>query len=81
MLPTGVALADELLDSTKVNVAFRTVEDMNLLGGVSAVNVEKLAEKDYTTYSLSEMQALVGGYNGQLWNQGEALVLVAVPLV
>ena len=76
MLPTGVALADELLDSTKVNVAFRTVEDMNLLGGVSAVNVEKLAEKDYTTYSLSEMQALVGGYNGQLWNQGEALVLV-----
>ena len=76
LLPTGVALADELLDSTKVNVAFRTVEDMNLLGGVSAVNVEKLAEKDYTTYSLSEMQALVGGYNGQLWNQGEALVLV-----
>lgn len=76
LLSAGISKADELLDSTKVHVAFRTVEDMNLLGGVSAVDVEKLMEKDYSTYSLSDMQALVGGYNGQLWNQGNALVLV-----
>ena len=76
LLPAGVAHADELLDSAKVNVAFRAVEDMDLLGGVSAVDVEKLTEKSYSTYSLSDMQSMVGGYNGQLWNQGEALVLV-----
>lgn len=76
LLSAGTANADELLDSTKVHVAFRSVEEMNLLGGVSAVDVEKLMEKDYSTYSLSDMQSLVGGYNGQLWNQGDALVLV-----
>lgn len=76
MLSTGITKAGELLDSTKVHVAFRTVEDMNLLGGVSVVDVEKLTEKDYSTYSLSDMQSLVGGYNGELWNQGDALVLV-----
>lgn len=76
MLSAGTAGADELLDSAKVNVAFRSVEEMNLLGGVSAVDVEKLMEKDYSTYSLSDMQALVGGYNGELWNQGAPLVLV-----
>ncbi|MDE5751708.1 MAG: TonB-dependent receptor plug domain-containing protein, partial [Duncaniella sp.] len=76
LLSVGNVQADELLDSTKVHVAFRTVEDKNLLGGVSAVDVEKLMEKDYSTYSLSDMQALVGGYNGQLWNQGDVLVLV-----
>lgn len=72
----AAAFAEELLDSTKVHVAFRTVEEMNLMGGVSVVNMEKLVEKDYSTYSLSNMQALVSGYNGQLWNQGSPLVLV-----
>ena len=46
------------------------------MGGVSTVNMIEQAKKDYTTYSLDGMDALVGGYNGQLWNQGEALVLV-----
>ena len=70
------AQAGELLDSTKVHVAFRTVEEMNLMGGVSVVDMEKLTEKDYSTYSLSDMQAFVDGYNGELWNQGSPLVLV-----
>lgn len=72
----STANADELLDSTKVHVAFRTVDKMDLLGGVSEVDMEKLIEKDYSTYSLNDMQSFVGGYNGQLWNQGEVLVLV-----
>ena len=35
-----------------------------------------LQKKSYTTYSLANMQSLVAGYNGQLWNMGDALVLV-----
>ncbi len=69
-------VAEEASDSTKVHIAFRTVEEKNLMGGVQSVDVEKLNEKRYSTYSLQDMQAYVGGYNGQLWNQGEALVLV-----
>ena len=62
--------------ASQVNVAFRTVNEVDLMGGVSTVNMIEQAKKDYTTYSLDGMDALVGGYNGQLWNQGEALVLV-----
>ena len=62
--------------ASQVNVAFRTVNEADLMGGVSTVNMIEQAKKDYTTYSLDGMDALVGGYNGQLWNQGEASVLV-----
>ena len=62
--------------ASQVNVAFRTVSEADLMGGVSVVNMVEQTKKDYSTYSLSNMQALVGGYNGQLWNQGEVLVLV-----
>jgi len=62
--------------ASQVNVAFRTVNEADLMGGVSTVNMIEQAKKDYTTYSLDGMDALVGGYNGQLWNQGGALVLV-----
>lgn len=61
---------------TKVNVAFRTVEQSELMGGVSSVNMEELTQKSYSLYSLDNMQSLVGGYTGQLWNMGDALVLV-----
>ncbi len=60
----------------KVNVAFRTIDKADIMGGVSSVNMIDLTEKNYNTYSLSNLQAHVGGYNGQLWNQGDALVLI-----
>ncbi|WP_291528791.1 SusC/RagA family TonB-linked outer membrane protein [Bacteroides sp. UBA939] len=60
----------------KVNVAFRTVDRSELMGGVSSVDVEELTNKSYSSYSLDNMQSFVGGFNGQLWNMGDALVLV-----
>jgi TonB-linked SusC/RagA family outer membrane protein len=59
-----------------VNVAFRTVDKSDLMGGVSSINMVELTHKNYTTYSLDNMQAYVGGYTGQLWNMGDALVIV-----
>lgn len=66
------------LDSlgNEVELVFRNASPEDILGGVSKVNVVELQKKSYTTYSLSNMQSLVAGYNGQLWNMGEALVLV-----
>jgi len=60
----------------EVNVAFRTMNQKDLMGGVSVVDMVQLTDKNYSTYSLDNMQSLVGGYNGQLWNMGDALVLV-----
>ena len=81
LLPTAAMAqddADYVNDSlnNKVNVAFRTVDKSDLMGGVSSINMVELTHKNYTTYSLDNMQAYVGGYTGQLWNMGDALVIV-----
>ncbi|PKQ43584.1 SusC/RagA family TonB-linked outer membrane protein [Confluentibacter flavum] len=64
-------LAEEL-----VQVAFRKVKEKDLLGGISYVNLPEIVDKNYTTYSLEGLQAFVGGYNGNIWGTGGALVLV-----
>jgi TonB-linked SusC/RagA family outer membrane protein len=63
-------------EADTINVAFRQSDVRDVIVPVSTVNVKDLLEKSYSTYSLDNMQALVAGYNGQLWNLGEALVLV-----
>jgi TonB-linked SusC/RagA family outer membrane protein len=80
VLPLAVSAQGEksLPDSAaqKVNVAFHTIDKKDLMGGISSVDMVELTHKNYTTYSLDNMDAYVGGYNGQLWNQGSALILV-----
>ena len=67
--------AQQLSDTTQVNVAFGTQTKEDILGGVSTVNVSDLLKKDYYTSSLGELSSLISGYNGSVWGQ-EALVLV-----
>lgn len=68
-----------------VQVAYRKVAQDDLLGGVSVVNMEELAKKNYTTYSLDGMHALVGGWNGNsLWgmnaeNAGYLVLVDGIP--
>lgn len=64
------------LGGNKVQVAFEKVKEKDLLGGISYVNLPEVLEKNYTTYSLEGLQAFVGGYNGNIWGSGGALVLV-----
>lgn len=68
--------AQTVADTTQVNVAFGTKAKSELLGGVSAIDMENLTSKNYSTYSLDALQAYAGGYTGQLWNMGDALILV-----
>lgn len=63
-------------DADSVEVAFRTFAKQDLLGAVNTVSVSDLTQKNYMTYTLDNMQSLVGGYNGGLWNQGSVLILV-----
>ena len=70
-LTAGAQTADDA-DSTvakkKVHVAFRDKDADHLLGGISYVDMEELAKKDYTMSSLEDMFALIGGWNGHnLW--------------
>ncbi|MDE6177954.1 MAG: hypothetical protein K2F86_02140, partial [Duncaniella sp.] len=63
---SNVAVLDTL--GNEIQLPFRTADPENIFGGVSQVNVMDLQKKSYTTYSLANMQSLVSGYNGQLWN-------------
>ena len=60
--------ADSTVVKKKVHVAFRDKDADHLLGGISYVDMEELQKKDYTTGSLDDLYALVGGWNGNnLW--------------
>lgn len=73
---SATALGQTVADSTQVNVAFGSKAKSELMGGVSAIDMVELTRKNYNTYSLDALQAYAGGYTGQLWNMGDALVLV-----
>jgi TonB-linked SusC/RagA family outer membrane protein len=64
-----------------VNVAFGTISQKDLLGGVSVINVSELLKKNYATYSLDNLQSFVGGYtgNGNLWGQAALILVDGVP--
>ncbi|GAB3027880.1 SusC/RagA family TonB-linked outer membrane protein [Niabella terrae] len=59
-----------------VQVAFRSVAMEDLLGGVSSVRVSDIIHKNYSQYSLDNMEIFVPGYNGTNWAMGEALTMV-----
>ena len=60
----------------KVEVAFRTMNERDLLGGVSVIDMEEMTEKAYTTYSLNFVENLVGGMSGNIWGMDEYLVVI-----
>ncbi|OJU55040.1 MAG: SusC/RagA family protein [Bacteroidales bacterium 45-6] len=70
--------AQEKKDSL-ANVAFGTVAQKDLLGGVSVVNVSDLMKKNYATYSLDGIQSFVGGYTGNIWGQGGLVLVDGIP--
>lgn len=59
-----------------VNVAFRKMDKRDVLGGVSTVNSTQLLDKNYTTYSLDNLDAYIPGYHGNIWGNNQTLVLV-----
>lgn len=62
--------------SEMVQVAFNTVDKADILGGVSSVNIAKMLESNYTTYSLDNLGSYTPGYHGNIWGMNGKLVLV-----
>ncbi|WP_293783204.1 SusC/RagA family TonB-linked outer membrane protein [uncultured Pedobacter sp.] len=73
-LPQDTVFVMPQVDS--VQVAFRKVAKRDLLGDVSAINLSQMLEKNYTTSSLEGLDALLPGFNGNIWGMGSYLVLV-----
>lgn len=59
-----------------VNVAFRSIDEGNLPGAVSYVDMPELLEKNYFTYPFDNLEAFVPGLNGNLWGMDGVLILV-----
>ena len=61
---------------SKVQVAFRSINQRDLLGGVSVIDMKEMSEKAYTSNSLGFVDNVVGGFNGNIWGNTEYLVIV-----
>lgn len=65
-----------LNEKEKVQVAFRKVDNDELMGGVSYVDVAGLQNKNYFVNSLDNMDALASGFHGNIWGNNSYLILV-----
>lgn len=64
-------------EGENVRVAFRDVDRKEMMGGVSAIDIAQLMDKNYSTYSLDYMEAFIPGYNGNSsWGMGSSLIMV-----
>ncbi|SIT34395.1 TonB-linked outer membrane protein, SusC/RagA family [Filimonas lacunae] len=78
MLHSAAIKAQTNKDSL-VNVAFKTVAREDLPGAVTSINVTELLKKNYATYSLDNLQSLVGGYTGNIWGQAPLILVDGIP--
>ena len=69
-------IAEQDSSDYKVQLPFRTVQQEDLLGGVSVIDMNDLNSKAYTTYSLDMLNNLVGGASNGIWGISDYLVIV-----
>lgn len=69
--------SDSLKENNKLaQVAFRTIDKSDLLGGISVLDVPEILDKSYALGSLDYLERMTGGFNGNIWGMNEYLVLV-----
>ncbi|HEX8018573.1 TonB-dependent receptor plug domain-containing protein, partial [Mucilaginibacter sp.] len=67
---------DLVKEQKYVQVAFRKVQEKDLLGGVSTVDYKSIFEKNYTTYGFEGIEAFAAGYHGNIRGNNSYLVLI-----
>lgn len=63
-------------EGEEVPVAFRKVNRNDLFNDVSYVDVSQLLSKNYSTYSLDNMEVFASGFHGNLWGMDNYLTLI-----
>ncbi|MGC4232837.1 MAG: SusC/RagA family TonB-linked outer membrane protein [Niabella sp.] len=64
-------------EANTINILFRKREKKDIIEGVEAVDIKELMKKNYNTYSLDGLDAMVPGYNGNsMWGMGSYLTLI-----
>lgn len=77
MAQTDAQYSGAVTDSIEtIHIAFQRKDKRDILGGVSSVNVAQLLEKNYSTYSLDNLELLAPGFHGNIWGHNGSLVLV-----
>lgn len=69
---------DEKKDSL-ISVAFGTINQRDLMGAVSTVNIADLMKKSYSTNGLDALQSMIGGYAGNIWGQSPLVLVDGIP--
>lgn len=68
---------EDVEQTDKVEVAFRTMDQQDLLGGISVINMRELVKKGNTSNSIQYVDNEVGGFSGStIWGQDDMLVVV-----
>lgn len=67
---------DAAQNDGKVQVAFRTMAQEDLLGGISVIDMKELVAKGNTANSVEYLDNEIGGYNGNIWGQSDMLVII-----
>ncbi len=74
------ALVEIILSSENngqlVQIAYRKVDENDLMGDISFVDIPGIMEKNYFRYNLEGMAAYTGGLSSSLWGMDEYLMLV-----
>jgi len=69
--------AIETQKDDKVQVAFKEVEEKDILGGIEVLDYKALTEKNYNTGAIDNLQGYVSGFNGNSnWATGEYLLII-----
>lgn len=68
---------DQDAEKSQVQVAFRTVDQQDLIGAISVINMPELVQKGNTSNSVEYLNNEIAGYdNSQIWGMGDMLVVV-----
>lgn len=60
----------------KVEVAFRSIDEKDILGGISVIDVAEMSKRAYTSSSYAFVENVVGGMNGNIWGMNDLLVVI-----
>jgi len=75
----GLKVITLIPDVDLVQVAFKKVENRDLLGGVSYLNVPQLLEKNYYLSANEQLQSFLPGASAGVWGQASLTLVDGVP--